>query len=220
MRFKLLVSIMILCLMAFIPQVFSDGECITLQDGTLQYSAGHYSEGLPLVLDFDAWGYNYQAHMFNGSYANAYLGRDGFPPYTGDDASYLAENPSVETHWTWPYRDDELAMKWNEAWLSNQDCDGDGKLDRHYGFGTYRGSGAWLTNHQQGGKGRSHWTYFVKIVAAPTDATVSGGNYFGADGGEIGPAIWGQFAILQEVESGEGVTYLSPSGSGFGQYAP
>lgn len=42
---------------------------------------------------------------------------------------------------------DRLMMKWNDAWLSNQSCDTDTKLDRHYGFPTYRGSGAWLTNH-------------------------------------------------------------------------
>ena len=40
--------------------------------------------------------------------------------------------------------------KWNDAWLSNKDCDGDGLLDRHYGLDSYRGSGAWLTNHQSG----------------------------------------------------------------------
>ena len=38
------------------------------------------------------------------------------------------------------------------------------------------GSGAWLTNHQSGkaevnGKLRK-WTYFIKIVAAPSDAYI------------------------------------------------
>lgn len=48
--------------------------CTKIQDGTLLYSAGHNLGGQPLTLGYDAWGYNYQAHMFNGSYANAYLG--------------------------------------------------------------------------------------------------------------------------------------------------
>jgi hypothetical protein len=75
---------------------------------------------------------------------------------------------------------DSLMMKWNDAWLSNQDCDGDGKLDRHYGYPTYRGSGAWLTNHQSGtyvdtdGK-TERWTHFMKIVAVPLDAMLISG---------------------------------------------
>ena len=157
---------------------------------------------------FDPYGYNYQGHMFSGSYVNVYLGGAGYPPYNGDDVSYLAANPGAENHWAWPYR------------LSNQDCDGDGKLDRHYGFDSYIGSGAWLTNHMSGGQGRDHWTYFTKIVAAPADATLTDGIWYLVDGTELGPEIWGQFATIQEVESGVGATYISPAGPGFGQFQP
>jgi len=115
-----------------------------IQDGVLTYSVGHYLDGEPLCVGFDPYGYNYQGHMFDGSYANAYLGGAGLPPYEGDDEAYLAENPDAENHWTWPYRNDRLMMKWNDAWLSNMDRDGDGKLDRYYGFESYIGSGAWL----------------------------------------------------------------------------
>jgi len=38
----------------------------------------------------------------------------------------------------------------------------------------------------------------VKIVAAPADATLVGGLWYAADGTEIGPAIWGEFATIQE----------------------
>lgn len=42
-------------------------------------------------------------------------------------------------------------MNWNNAWLSNQDCNSDNILDRPSDEGgTYRGSGAWLTNHATG----------------------------------------------------------------------
>jgi hypothetical protein len=109
-------------------------------------------------------------------------------------------------------------MKWNDAWLSNKDCDGDGKLDRYYGYPSYIGSGAWLTNHQSGEDGGDHWTYFVKIVAAPADATKVSGVWYAADGTEIGPAIWGAFAIIQQVESGAGATYVSPAGPGLGKW--
>lgn len=195
-----------------------NSTCTTIQDGVLTYSPGHYLYGTPLKTGYDPYGYNYQGHMFNGSYANVYLGGAGFPPYDGDDEAYLAENPGAASHWAWPYRDVDLLMKWNDAWLSNKDCDGDGKLDRHYGFASYIGSGAWETNHMRGGSGKDSWTYFVKIVAAPADAYVSNGMWYAADGTEIGPVIWGQFAIIQEVESGSGAIYISPSGPGFGKF--
>jgi len=174
-------------------EVWADkpGGCVTIQDGTLQTTDGEL-----ILPGYDQWGYNYQAHMFNGTYCDAYR-----------DAA-----------WCQPYKDVSLIMKWNDAWLSNKDCDGDGILDRHYGSASYIGSGAWLTNHMSGGKGKDSWTYFVKIVAAPADAYASGGIWYTAGGAEIGPVIWGSFAIIQEVESGEGVIYLSPLGPGFGKY--
>jgi hypothetical protein len=181
----------------------SANDCMTIQEGNLYGSDGDLIE-----TGFDEWGYNYQAHMFNGKYCDAYR-----------DAA-----------WCQPYKDDELSMKWNDAWLSNKDCDYDGQLDRYYGFDSYIGSGAWLTNHQRGmyldeKNKKQRWTYFVKIVAAPADATLTDGIWYAADGSEIGPVIWGSFAIIQEVYndtgSGEhGVQYLSPYSAGFGKYTP
>ena len=146
--------------------VFS--ACLTIQDRVLFNSAGEL-----ISPGYDQWGYNYEARMFNGGYCDSYR-----------DAA-----------WCQPYADVNLIMKWNDAWLSNRDCDGDRLLDRHFGFATYRGSGAWLTNHQSGkvevnGKQRQ-WTYFVKIVAVPLDAVLNGGYWFTAGGVEIGPSIWG-----------------------------
>jgi hypothetical protein len=126
--------------LAFSSQVMAADGCTTIQDGTLTYSASHYLAGQPLMTGFDPYGYNYQAHMFSGSYCNVYLGGYGFPPYEGDDAAYLAENPDAADVWCWPHRDVELLMKWNDGWISNTDCDGDGSLDRHYGYGSYIGS--------------------------------------------------------------------------------
>ncbi len=119
-------------------------KCTTIQSGSLLYSIGHFLYGVqPLKTGFDIFGYNYQAHLFNGYYCNAYFGAAGLPPYEGDSAAYLAANPSAASHWAWPYRDTMVSMKWNDAWLSNMDCDKDGKLDRHFGFPSYIGSGAW-----------------------------------------------------------------------------
>lgn len=140
-------------------------------------------------------GYNYQAHLYNGDYYG-----DGW----------------------------KLVMKWNDAWLANKDCDGDGLLDRHAGYDTYIGSGAWCTNHwsttytNADGKECSY-VEFTKIVAVPADANKVDGIWYNADGVEIGPDIWGQFAIIQSIindpcEGTHGVDYKSPDHPGLGNW--
>jgi hypothetical protein len=171
--------------------------CNTIQSGLITDSAGN-----PITVGYDEFGYNYQAHMFNGIYSDYDRQHDG------------------------PYSDVQLIMKWNDAWLANTDCDGDFNLDRHYSFDSYIGSGAWLTNHQSGkNPDGTTWTYFVKIVAVPADAVKNNDTWYTADGTEIGPSIWGSFAIIEEVyndpSAGDhGVSYLSPASVGFGFYTP
>ena len=175
----------------------SSDTCIYIRDGILQYATGHYLEGDPLTMGYDVFGYNYQGHIFQSSYANAYLGRpgSGLPPYTGDDSSYLAAYPSAASHWAWPYRNIQLQMKWNDAWLANKDCNGNEVLDRASDppVGTYIGSGAWLTNHAEGTYTGSAWDvsgnyvlsfnylgslYVHDMVVTGTDGSFSGtGSY-------------------------------------------
>lgn len=181
-------------------------QCTTIQDAILETCMdADCTTDAKEVIDpgFNYWGYNYQARIFNGTFCDAYR----------------------DANWCQDYRDEELIMKWNDAWLSNKDCDGDYLLDRHYGSTSYIGSGAWLTNQSSGkvdvnGRQRK-WTYFVKIVAAPEDATLNDGYWYTADGIEIGPVIWGQFAVVQEVSNdpsagAHGILYKSPVGPGFG----
>ncbi|HUV43000.1 MAG TPA: hypothetical protein VMY36_03835 [Patescibacteria group bacterium] len=174
-----------------------DPACKTIQSGELYASTGEL-----LTTGYDEYGYNYQAHMFNGRYCD-------YDRVIGGD-----------------YCDVDLVMKWNDAWLSNTDCNDDYLLDRYYGYTSYIGSGAWLTNHQTGvNEDGSHWEYFVKIVAAPADAENIGGTWYTADGVEIGPAIWGAFAIIQQVSNDpaldeHGLIYKSPASPGFGYYIP
>lgn len=173
--------------------------CTTIQSGLLTNSSGGV-----ITTGYDQWGYNYQANMFNGKYCDSY------------------QNAA----WCQAYKDVNLSMKWNDAWLSSQDCNNDGKLDRHYGLTSYIGSGAWLTNHQSGvNDDGTKWTYFTKIVAAPADAHKVGGVWYTADDVEIGPAIWGDFATVQTVSNdpnyGEhGLLEKSPFSPGFGVYKP
>ena len=225
--FTLFVVLMILAFSTTLAQAqpSSVAACTTIKDGVLTYSPGHYLYGTPLSTGFDAYGYNYQAHMFKGSYANAYLGGMGYPAYNGDDAAYLTANPGAAITWVWPYRTSNLLMKWNDAWLSNKDCDTNGALDRHAGYPSYIGSGAWITNHMWDSYEYEgavcNWDYFTKIIAAPADATQSAGIWYAADGIEIGPAIWGEFATIQSVYNNPcsgftGIEYLSPDHAGFG----
>lgn len=200
----------------------------TIKDGIICYSSGHYFADQPIKTGFDDYGYNYQAHIFNGYYANAYLGGAGFPPYEGDDVAYLALNPTATGHWTWPYRKDVIVMKWNDAWLANNDADGDVKFDRHFGYPSYIGSGAWETNHQSGtyedANGKEYrWSYFCKIIAVPADAVKTNGVWYRLDGTAIGPDIWGEFAIIEEVYNDQGtgehgIMYKSPARAGFGNW--
>jgi hypothetical protein len=173
-------------------------QCVTIQDGILMTS----DEKL-IMPGYDEFGYNYQSHLFNGRYC---------------DYDRVLGGPSCDV---------DLVMKWNDAWLSNMDCDNDGKLDRHLGYTSYIGSGAWCTNHQSGkvevnGKMRK-WTYFVKIVAVPADAYKADGKWYTADDIEIGLDIWREFAVIQRVyndpaEGAHGILYKSPLAPGFGIY--
>jgi len=176
--------------------------CATIQGGTIIAS-----DNTVITTGFDDWGYNYQGNFFKGYYCDSYRGAE----------------------WCQEYEDVKLSMKWNDAWLSNKDCDGDLLLDRHYGHDGYIGSGAWLTNHQSGEEDVEgeicKWNYFVKIVAVPDSAKNTGGIWYAEDGTEIGEAIWGPFAIIQQVENDScaglhGLQYVSPAGAGLGTYNP
>ena len=191
-----LIGLLTIALSVSIVSAASKDTCTTIQSGLLLTSTGEVIE-----TGFDQYGYNYQAHQYIGYYGNYQR-----PPDPVD----------------WGYR---LMMKWNDAWLSNKDCDGDGLLDRHYGFPSYIGSGAWLTNHMSGSyelnDNTCHWTYFVKIIAAPEGAYKLNGKWYNAEGVEIGPVIWGSFAIIQQVENDpcagiHGLQYSSPDHNGFG----
>jgi hypothetical protein len=137
--------LLLFILLALFTATISAGPngCVSIQDGGLTDSAGNL-----LSTGFDQFGYNYQAHQFNGTYDGSDRNLDG--TYWGTVADYV---------------DDRLSMAWSDDWLSNRDCTDDGKLDRG-ASGTSQG---WLTNHVEGeyvdsSGSLQHYTYFVKIV--------------------------------------------------------
>ncbi|MFH1294996.1 MAG: hypothetical protein ABIH84_00195 [bacterium] len=140
--------------------------CTSIQSGLIYASTGEV-----LTTGYDQFGYNYQAHLFNGTYDSVDRKLDG--KYWGSTGDYV---------------DDRLRMKWSDDWLANVDCNGDGKLDRGLVNGVVSGiSMGWETNHVEGeyldADGvAQHYTYFAKIV------------YVGPGG-----SLWGAYEIVLEV---------------------
>ena len=184
------------------------GGCATIQDGTIYASTGEL-----ITPGYDKWGYNYQAHMFNGWYWN-----NSRPDVPWTKETLEAAGKST----TW------LIMKWSDEWLSNKDCNGDGKLDRGYSCDPENANssaceGAWLTNHQMGtNEDGTKWTYFVKIVyppGGPVDTDNDG--YDDITGGSI---IWGSYVRIQQVSNDPSVpehgNIFLVNPAGFGAYKP
>jgi hypothetical protein len=150
---------------------------------------------------YDEYGYNYQAHMFNGYFSN----------YNRPEIPWTKDNIENAPDDSW------LMMKWSDTWLSNQDRNGDGNLDRGIGpdYDSSAADGAWLTNHQRGvDENGKKWTYFVKIVY-PTGGPVDVDPYDGYDDNTGGEIIWGAYIIVKEVFSGSGSeNYVKPQGWG------
>lgn len=147
--------------------------CTKIQSGSLLDKNGDF-----ITVGYDKYGYNYQAHMFNGLYENY-----GRPAVVVTDGT------------------ENLVMKWSDNWLANVDCNGDKKLDRGLdsktGLSTDTSMG-WVTNHFEGDYVGSdgelhHYTYFAKIV------------YVGPAPAAIDPweetRIWEQYAILEEIQT-------------------
>lgn len=135
------------------------GGCTTIQSGELLASNGDV-----ITTGYDEYGYNYQGRIFKGRYCDS-------DRVTGGD-----------------YCDIKLIMKWNDAWLSNKDCDEDGLLDRHLGSPDYFGSGAWTTNHMFGEY------YFSDLVDIGDVVSEVGHNLIGWGNVEEPTSGWGDHA--------------------------
>ena len=122
----LLIAIFVISTLTFVVSAKPKKDYATIQDGTIRSSTNE-----AITVGYDEFGYNYQAHLFNGLY-------DDYDRVHGGD-----------------YPNVYLIMKRNDAWLSNRDTDNDDDdlLDRHEGHESYIDSGAWCTNHQFG----SYW---------------------------------------------------------------
>lgn len=143
--------------------------CAKIQSGTIFDVKGNV-----ITVGYDKYGYNYQAHIFNGLYEN----------YSRPD--------TVVTVGT-----ENLVMKWSDDWLANVDCDFDNKLDRGLTGTTSTGTSmGWVTNHFEGDYLGSdgdmhHYTYFVKIAYDAGAACTAGAL----------TCIWGSYTIIEELQN-------------------
>jgi len=155
-------------------------------------------EGEIIKVGYDNFGYNYQAQIYSGVFY-----------------------PDTDPDWY-------LVMKWNDAWLSKQDCDGDGMLDSRYGYDTYRGSGAWVTykwttTYVDSDENECKYYEFYKVIAVPVDAYLKNDYWYNTNETEIGKKIFSDFAIVQYIVNDpcngiSGVQYKSPDHPGLGNW--
>lgn len=183
---------------------------------------------------FDQWGYNWQAHQFNGYLINAMFGDELYPdapwykkepPFNGDVLAYEESHPEVLEYDFWQYGDMELVMHWNEAMISRDGVYQEPILD----------SDGWITFHYRKGEGDKRWSQFQKFVCAKsTDykeiyfyddkGNPVFGEWFSKDDKSIGWYYqWPDRILIQVVNTGnlpEGFlpTFRGPLGPGIGNY--
>lgn len=167
-----------------IEVAWSSSSCTDIQSGEITDSAEN-----PITMGYDQFGYNYQAHMFNGTYDSVDRVLDN--KYFGSEGDYV---------------DDSLIMKWSDEWLANVDCNEDGKLDRGLVNGFVGGTSlGWETNHVEGeyidaDGNLQHYTYFAKIVWTGP-----------------GSDLWGQYSIIMEnYQDPSGMYHYHDVAPGFG----
>jgi len=182
---------------------------------------------------FNEYGYNWNAHQFNGILLNAVLGdyidangvpASGMKPYTGNDEEYLNEYPFIEFLYggmLWEYRHVNLVMHWNEALISRE--------------GVYPGEGAdpipwrdtdgWITFHYSGTAENGKWSEFQKMVAARSTDTLINGIWYDNNGIQIGAqSDYDELILIQVIETGDVPAYMyyseyhNPTSSGLGKY--
>src|SRR5680860_1678202 len=97
MKLTKIIVMLLCCVMVVSVASGKTDKPTTIQSGTLVDSSGN-----TITTGYDDWGYNYQAHVFNGLYEN------------------YSRPATVVT-----VGDENLVMKWSDNWLSNVDFSGD-----------------------------------------------------------------------------------------------
>jgi hypothetical protein len=168
--FKLRFFVFIILFSLSLATAIAAQPCATIQSSMIVDTNNNV-----ITVGYDKYGYNYQAHNFNGLYENYRR-----------PATVVTEGA------------ENLVMKWSDNWLANVSCDGV-KLTRGYNAKTDVIAGysmGWVTNHFEGDYLGSdgefhHYTYSAKIV------------YDGGAACNVGniSCIWGLYAIAEEHQN-------------------
>ena len=174
---------------------------------------------------FDEWGYNWNAHHFNGILFNAIVGDNlyndeffgNWEPYTGNDEAYLESYP-LAVYLPWRYRYVQLVMHWNESLISKEGV---------YPFPlkeNWIDSDAWITFHYSGiDENGKRWAQFQKMKASKFSDYYKAGNWYNEFHEKIGVYNnWPQLIMIQVVNTGIVpeeffAPYKSPFGGGLGK---
>ncbi|MCK5285710.1 MAG: hypothetical protein KAJ58_00590 [Candidatus Pacebacteria bacterium] len=130
----------------------------------------------------DSYGFDYLNHRFIGEFCSLSRG-----------ANYYCDFND-------PMLNGATKVIWNDAYLSNKDRNGDGKLDRHYGYESYLSSEACMllrysTVFELDGE-MIHYESGSKHVAAKKSDVAKYGGWFSKDGTYLGPQVIDEFILL------------------------
>lgn len=184
------------------------------------------------VTGFNEWGYNWNAHHFNGILMNAIIGDNlyngaffgDWEPYLGDDETYINNHPGIQVTPEfylpganelpfWLFRNVKLVMHWNESLISREGV-------YPVPLDNWIDTDAWITFHYSGiDENGKRWSQFQKMVSRePTDKhgeliTDLFGNKSGIWYNEQDEQIgvynnWEQLIMIQVVNTGNVPTEL------------
>lgn len=174
---------------------------------------------------YDKYGYNWNAHHFNGIVFNAIVGDNlyiGYPfykidPYMGNDDKYLEKYSWANQLPFWGFRHVNLVMHWNDALISREGI---------YPA-TWFDSNGWITFHYSGIEGNKKWSEFQKMVAARSTDVLNKKEGIWYDENEVEIGIecdYKDLILIQVIEIGDVPAYMyypayhNPTSSGLGKY--
>ncbi|QIA09383.1 hypothetical protein [Draconibacterium halophilum] len=187
-------------------------------DSSTELKSGN--SGNNKITGVDEYGYNWNAHLFKGSFYNAIVGDNLYAsapwshttPYRGIDEDitppeYSEEPEDMYDLWgmAWWLRHVNLVMKWNESLISKEGVY-PANLD------DWIGSDGWITFEFSGiDANGKNWSQFQKMVAANHDDMLKkdgewypNGVWYNSDDEEIGIFNdWTQLILVQCEKTGE-----------------
>ncbi|MCY1718949.1 hypothetical protein OU798_01260 [Prolixibacteraceae bacterium Z1-6] len=181
---------------------------------------------------FDQWGFNWNAHHFNGYLINAVMSdylyelmpfyKWGEGPYEGEGVEFL--DKFITEFGFFPLDpillDCKLVMHWNDALINR-----DGTYPVvFWDYSNWENSNGWITFHFSMDKNGEKWSSFQKLVAKRTTDYLENEIWYDKNGDEIGlPTDWPTLIMVKKVNNGNTPymfldSYNSPLAPGLGKY--